>query len=52
LLAFKVFKKHNDLIGERRRQQLADEHFEKMMFLLECDMNLLIYGVGSKRQLM
>ena len=43
--------KHSVYLGESRRIALANEHFEKMMFYLECDMNLLIYGVGSKRTL-
>lgn len=28
---------------------LKEQHFEKMMFYLMCDMNLLVYGVGTKR---
>ena len=28
------------------------EKFEKMMFYLECEMNLLVYGVGSKRRIL
>ena len=45
----KVFGKHGNLIGNARRKVLAEEHFDKMMFYLDCEMNLLIYGVGSKR---
>jgi len=44
-----VFIKHGMLIGEARRKVLREEHFDKMMFYLQCDMNLLVYGVGSKK---
>ena len=28
------------------------EHFDKMLFYIECKMNLLVYGVGSKRTIL
>ena len=48
----KVFRKHKSYLGEKRRALLAEEHFEKMMFYLENEMSLLIYGVGSKRNIL
>lgn len=47
-----VFAKHKQLIAEKRCKDLAAAHFDKMMFYLQLDMNLLIYGVGSKRELL
>ena len=35
-----------------RRRLLAEQHFDKMMFYLDNEMNLMIYGVGSKRELL
>ena len=46
-----VFAKHSQLI-EQRQQKLEEMYFDKMMFYLQCDMNLLIYGVGSTIKLM
>ena len=47
-----IFRKHRDLKGEVHRQKLEHEYFDKMLFYLECEMSLLIYGVGSKRTLL
>ena len=46
-----IFEKHIDL-KEKQRNKLEKEYFDKMLFYLECEMSLLIYGVGSKRELM
>ena len=45
-----VFDKHQEHIGSKRRQFLAQQYYDKMLFYLELEMNLLIYGVGSKRE--
>lgn len=47
----KVFQKHTQLV-ESRRQEIITTNFDKMMFYLQCDMNLLVYGVGSKHSMM
>lgn len=48
----KVFDKHSELIRAGYRDQLEKENFEKMLFHLDCEMSLLVYGVGSKRDIL
>lgn len=45
--AEKTLIKHKD---EKNQNiiNLVKHNFEKMKFMLDCDFNLLIYGVGSK----
>ena len=43
----------NNLIKHKDQKNLniiniVKQNFEKMKFMLDCDFNLLIYGVGSK----
>ena len=49
-LVDEVFKKHSELIGQPRQDELKEQFYDKMLLYLDCDMNLLIYGVGSKIQ--
>lgn len=39
--------KHNDL-KNKNIVNLVKNNFEKMKYMLDCGFNLLIYGVGSK----
>ena len=51
LEALEKLQKNQHLL-EAQSERLQSEHFEKMMFYLECDMNLLVYGVGSKKDIL
>lgn len=46
-----IGEKHSAILHEKSHylDEQAEKLYEKMMFYLECDFNLLVYGVGTTK---